>query len=68
LEKTIYPGDKLVMFITYASGEVQTRYFDHPRVLDAWMKTMNTLKALQVVEKFNLFELSEFPPNAVVTQ
>jgi hypothetical protein len=53
--------------VNYADGTVVNRFFDHPRVLDAWIKTMRTMKALSVIDSFALFEVAEFPPHAVVT-
>jgi hypothetical protein len=55
------------MFISYSDGTVQTRYFADLNVLGAWLKTMDTMKALAVVDKYDLFTVQDFPANAVLT-
>lgn len=58
---------KMVMFISYPDGRVQTRFFADMSVLATWMRTMDTMKSLAAIEKYELFAIGEFPANAVVT-
>lgn len=66
-EKDTLQDKKFALFTTYADGRVAVRYFTEPSVLAAWLSSMATMKALQMVSDFKLFPLNELPSNAVVT-
>lgn len=66
-ENRISANDKVIMFITYPDGTVQTRYFDDVNVLGAWLKTMDTMQSLAAIEKYSLFTVANFPSNVVLT-
>jgi hypothetical protein len=63
------PSNQLfVMFIHYPDAQIQRRYFNSAKVLEAWQRTMKVLKTVGAIVKFDTFGMAWLPAGVVITE
>jgi hypothetical protein len=56
------------MFIHYPDAQIQRRYFNSAKVLEAWQRTMKVLKTVGAIVKFDTFGMAWLPAGVVITE